>query len=480
MKKYLIIETFPLTPHIETAVEIALELKKKNQVYFFWCGYDLPWKDWELPWYKKFFFSYEKKISNLTNFLRKKNVNIIPKFNLGLNKIRFINKSINKINDFDEIKKFKYKNKISVGLSALSSLISKYHNLDLKLYNHEIFSSIKSACIVFERSIKLIDDLEPDYIVTFNSRFAISRPIIEAAKLKKKRILIHERGSDLNKYALHGGDIFDKNYYYNNINKNWNLEKNKKKKLKSVKKYFQLLLSKKLLKRSGFSFESKNLNKIKFDKKKKNIVFFCSTEHEYSSIAYQKKDYYLNFNWTKQINAIKSIIKIIEKDKKYYLYIKAHPNFSKKSNQDKLLKKLQNSQVQYLSNNEYVDSINLMKRCDIVITFGSTLELLALYLDKKVISLFKALYSKFNLFYYPKNEKELELLLNNRSKRKRNILNLFKIAYYYMNHGNLYKYYKSYKFSRGEIINENINHYRFILNLIFKLKYIKNLCLRVF
>ena len=66
MKKYLIIETFPFTPHIEAAAEIAINLKKKNKVYFFWCGYDLPWKDWELPWYKKMlFFSYEKKIVNL-------------------------------------------------------------------------------------------------------------------------------------------------------------------------------------------------------------------------------------------------------------------------------------------------------------------------------------------------------------------------------------------------------------------------------
>ena len=480
MQKYLIIETFPFTPHIETSAEIALELKKKNEVYFFWCGYDLPWKDWELPWYKKIFFSYEKKMLSLITFLKKKNVNIIPKFNLALDKIRFIDSSLDKINDFNEINKYKYKNKISVGSSALSSLISKYHNLDLKFHNHEILSSIRSACIVFERSIKLINDLDPDYVVTFNSRFAISRPIIEAAKLKKKKIIIHERWSDLNKYALYEDDIFDKKYFYNNIKKNWNLEKNKKKKLNIAKKYFKLSLNKKFLKRSGLNFENNSLNKINFDKKKKNIVFFCSTEHEYSSVAYKKKDFYLNYNWRRQINAINSIIKIIKQDKKYHLYIKAHPNFSKKSNQDRLFKKLQNSQVQYLSNNKYVDSINLMKRCDVVITFGSTLELLALYLNKKVISLFKALHSKFNLSYYPKNEKELELLLKNSSKRKRNIVNLFKVAYYYMNHGNLYKYYKPYKFSRGEIINENINHYGFILNLIFKLKYIKNLCLRVF
>lgn len=74
MKKYLIIETFPNTPHIETSVEIALRLKKENhKVFFFWCGYNLPWKDWELVWYKKLLlFSFEKKIKQINNFLAKK------------------------------------------------------------------------------------------------------------------------------------------------------------------------------------------------------------------------------------------------------------------------------------------------------------------------------------------------------------------------------------------------------------------------
>ena len=46
-KKILHIESFPDTPLIDTSTEIALNLKDKNNVNFFWCGYDLPWKDWE-------------------------------------------------------------------------------------------------------------------------------------------------------------------------------------------------------------------------------------------------------------------------------------------------------------------------------------------------------------------------------------------------------------------------------------------------
>ena len=35
MKKYLIIETFPNTPHLETSLEIAQKLKKENNEVFF-------------------------------------------------------------------------------------------------------------------------------------------------------------------------------------------------------------------------------------------------------------------------------------------------------------------------------------------------------------------------------------------------------------------------------------------------------------
>ena len=88
MKKYLIIETFPNTPHLETSLEIGAKLKKENnEVFFFWSGYDLPWKDWDLPWYKKILlFSFENKIKKIYKYLKNKNIETIPKIILSKNK----------------------------------------------------------------------------------------------------------------------------------------------------------------------------------------------------------------------------------------------------------------------------------------------------------------------------------------------------------------------------------------------------------
>ena len=79
--KYLFIETFPATPHFETSLEIAYDLKQKgHDITFFWCGYDLPWSDWELPLYKKFMlFSYNDKIKQSKHFLKKHSINVLNK-----------------------------------------------------------------------------------------------------------------------------------------------------------------------------------------------------------------------------------------------------------------------------------------------------------------------------------------------------------------------------------------------------------------
>ena len=476
MKRYLIIETFPNTPHIETSVEIAINLKNRNnKVFFFWCGYDLPWTEWQLPLYKKMFsFSFENKIKKIENYLISKGIEVIPKINLNNFQYDTINYTVNSFHNYEKLKYFKYKNKVPIGMAVYSSLISKSHSLQFKNFREKIKPALKSSCLVFERSNNVIQKINPNTVITYNCRFAISRPIITAAKLNKKKILIHERGSDLNKYEIFTDDIHDNDYIYKKCIHHWKRNKNYKKKINIAKRYFNLVENKKFISRLGYDFEKKTFNKIKFSKNKRIITYICSSDYEYSATHFDINKYYLSKYWSNQINTLKSVIKIIKNDPNIILYIKSHPNFSSRNDQESNLKKLKTYNVIYLSVKDSQNTYELIRNSDLIISFGSSLEIYAVYINKKVISFFKSFYFKFNFIFHPKNEKTLRKFIYGSSKinlNKNKRLNLYKIGYYLMTFGINFKNYKPISFSRGYLKQVRVDHYGFFspfLNFIYR------------
>lgn len=468
--KYLLIESFPISPHFEASLEIALDLKRSgNDVTFFWCGYDLPWSDWDLSIYKKILlFSYKNKILRAQKFLEKNGIKIIKKFKLG-NKINNkIDKEVGKIKDFEKIYSYKYKKKIKIGLSAYSSLVSRYHNENLKLFKKKAKKAYKAGCIVYERADKIIKLIKPNYVITFNSRFVISKPIHEAAMVNKVKVHVHERGSLLNKYEIFKGDIFDRNFMFNHVSSYWNNEKNLIKKKQIVNKYFSLLKEKKLYKKLGYDFENLSKNKISIDRRKKILLYLCSTDYEHRGVNANINKLFINKKWSKQINTIKSIIKIIKNDKNILMLIKSHPNSDKKDNFENELRKLNYENVIFLTNSNKVDTLDLIKKSNLIFGFATSLELYSVYCKKKVISFFKnEIWGNFNIVQYPKNEKDLKKIIYNPNVKK-NIKNkLFKVIYYLMTFGIKFKYFKPYGHSRGVFSEKKINHYGPLFNLFF-------------
>jgi hypothetical protein len=476
MKKYLIIETCPCSPHIETSIEIALKLKNKNnKVFFFWCGFDLLWTDWALPIKKKVLsFSYEVKIEKVMNYLASKGIEIIPKFSLSNIQYNYINHKVDLFNNYEKLKSFKYKNKTSVGLATYSSLATKFHTLNINNFKHLIKPTLKTGCIIFERSNKIIQDINPDVVVTFNGRFSTSRPIIDSAKLNKKKFLIHERGSSLETYEIFKDHLHNNDYIYREVNRYWNKEKNYKKKIKIAKKYFSLVENKKFIKRVGLDFEKPTISKILFNKNKKIITYLCSTDYEYFFVGVDLKKYFINNYWSDQINTLKSIIKIIKNDIDVVLYIKSHPNFSPRNDQEIRLKKLETSNVIYLSVDDTQDTYELIRNSDLIFSFGTSLEIYAAYLNKKVISFAKSFYTNFNFIIYPKNETHLKELIYKRNEKNLIIhkkLYLYKVAFYLMTFGLKFNYYKSISYTKGYLKNLRIDHYGIfsrVLNFIYR------------
>lgn len=470
--RYLFIETFPVSPHFETSIEIAYDLKKKgHDVSFFWCGYDLPWTDWELPLYKKLiFFSYKKKIIQSKNFLKKNSINIIDSFKLDKSLHDLIKIEKNKIKNISSIKKLKYKNKIPLGISVFSSLKSKYHDKDINNLKKKAQDAFYSSCIVYERSCVVIKKINPDIIVTFNNRFSISRPIIEAAKNFNIKIISHERGSDLSKYQIYENDMFNWNYYKEIIDEQWKNEKNKKK-IKIVKNYFKQLEKKIYFKRIGFNYEEKLLNKVKIDKNKKNILFLCSTDYEHQAITNNTKDFYINKLWSDQFNVIKSVADLVNNKKNYMFYIKSHPNFVRSPVLEKKLYKLKKKNIVFLPAEKKIDTLYLIKNSTIILSFGSSLELYASFKKKKIISFFKTWWSKFDLVIYPEDKRHLKKLLFEDKKKfynKKTNFNLLKVCYFMLTFGKKYKLYKPQGHSKGLFLSKQHNHYGPLINFLLK------------
>ena len=108
--KTLVIESAWISPHLETAGEILINLKKQNKkVKFAWVGNDLKWNDYSIP---SFLYSLgcspEKRVDKFIKILKKNNIEIVN-YNDQLNKI-LIEKWSNSFNgNLNDLKAFKYK-----------------------------------------------------------------------------------------------------------------------------------------------------------------------------------------------------------------------------------------------------------------------------------------------------------------------------------------------------------------------------------
>ena len=132
--------------------------------------------------------------------------------------------------NLNNLKKYSY-NGQKFGLGVSSSLISFFHESSFNTDKHKriVKKGLISSAIIYERSLDLIRKIKPNYIITFNNRFATSLPIILAAKKTKTKIIRHERGSSFKKYEMFEKDIHDLDYRADNVQKYWRKEKNLKK-----------------------------------------------------------------------------------------------------------------------------------------------------------------------------------------------------------------------------------------------------------
>ena len=465
MKKILILETYPFSPHLETSGEIAITFKEKYkcEVYFGWLGQNLEWAEWHLSKIKFFFYSYERRIKVFTEILEKKKINNIKIKNYRLPESEIDKWSKNFNGDVYDLKKYLFR-KHQLGIGAASSLISylqesspcliKHKNLAIKL--------LTDSAKIFLIAQKIIKFIKPDLVITFNGRFATSRAISEAAKTCKVKIKYHERGSSFKKYEIFDDNLHSSNYRKKNIDNYW--KRGCKKKYLIAKSFYEKSKSGKRKNYLGLSFSNNNkFPKIKNNQKQFIYTYFASTSYEWDAILGYKKG-----NWKNEYDAIKNLILEIKKLRvDIKLIVRLHPfnkllkNYKDLNNIKDLCKK---NNILLFDELSKINSYKLIKKSNAIITYGSTIGAEAIYMNKPTITMRESFYSNSKNVYYALNLNQLRKVILKYNLKKKDDKSVLPFAYYMMTFGKNFNHYNAINYKKGLFCGNNLS----ILRTFFK------------
>ncbi len=380
----------------------------------------------------------------------------------------------------NNLKKFKYK-KTDIGQSVYSSYLGLSRD-----YEFEGILSEKSCRNLLSTSITIHDFFE-DYlkknkiekILLFNGRHNQYRPIVRIAQKKKIKVEVSEFFENgLNERSVRQFDNHlpgDIKNFAKDIERVWKKNPGSKK----SKNYFKDKAEGRL-RDDTTEFVSKqkpSLLPLNWDQKKRNIVYFTSSQDEYAALGGE----YDQLVYKDQFDSIKKIADSIkkEKNKDIIFWIKCHPN-SKNIfwNYHQKIYHLNDPEnnIFVIKSNSKISTYEVMRNCEKVITFNSLVGIESVYWKKPSIVIGRRVYEKLECIYKPKSHKKVMELVLDKNLKPKSILGAYKFSNHWAEGGTKLKYLSgsirdkiSFKFKN---INFNYGFFDLILYSFEKFKQI--------
>ena len=314
-----------------------------------------------------------------------------------------------------------YYDGVDIGYSALSTYITKTKTVHPKIDNSfiKIFDKyLLTSIYIYTAFNNAYKSIKPDKIVIFNGRFHTTRPVLRFAQKNNIPIVVLE---------VIGGKInqkYEKVYFHNclphdlrvntkNIKDLWeNSEKNFIDKKQIAENYFIKKSEGKAI--NDYSFtgrQEKGLLPKNFNHKIKNISIYGSSDFEMAAIGKEREGSPYGSN---QILGVTKIMKSIYNAKDLHVYYRIHPNMRKVNKKQLLLfTKLEHAfdNLTIIYPESQIDSYALLKASNIVIAFGSTIGIEAVFWRKPVILLAKTIYMNLGGTYNPMKHEEVISLI---------------------------------------------------------------------
>jgi hypothetical protein len=406
--KYLIYTCCFETPHFETEMEIAkMAIDKGHEVYFLVCEADLKTCFINPEHSKSICMVCQSKVKNGLSYLK------IP-----ANRILKFSKSTTEAFDFPyfesiaELKSYRYQDS-DIGLAVASSLISstRDYQFDVNQNRNQIINGLKTAILVHDNGAKILDEIKPDVVIMFNGRFLECRPIMRLCEQRGIDFYTHERGGQLDRYMLRKNSIpHSLEYTFEEIEELWAEGGGEKEKIGTD--FFLDRRNRVTQSWSSFTEEQKiGALPAGYNSDKVNIGIFNSSMDEYEGIEGFHNPVYIDDH-----DAIEKICTSFLTNENFHFYLRVHPNLKGLDNTqnreiDKLAVKFKNLTV--IPAESAIDTYALMEAVNLVVTFGSTMGIEAMFWNKPAILVGRAFYEKLSGVMQPKSHEDVLFYINN-------------------------------------------------------------------
>jgi hypothetical protein len=312
-----------------------------------------------------------------------------------------------------------------IGMSALRSVIFSLNEPCPDIHKHrDLITRYLVAATTVHFSIKnhLVEQ-KPDEFILFNGSFAAMRPALRIARNLNIETYVHELADAPGRYSLtknaypHHLDVLKqeiKKFYDSS-----SLTESAKHEI--ARKWYSHRFNRNVpswwfdFTRNQQAGLLPNIFSQEHSSKYVKVGIFNSSEGEFTTIAEYTNPFYKDQN-----QGIYQILKDLKSQNCLKFFLRVHPNLSKSDNsQTRFLEILdrefgdqKSGNLEVIPASSSISTYDLIDACDLVLTFGSTVGIEAVYRGKPSILMGKALYEDLGCVITPNSHEDLIEILN--------------------------------------------------------------------
>ena len=282
--------------------------------------------------------------------------------------------------------------------SALSTIVTDLNisSPDIGRYGEKLKAQLRVGLENYYSALNHLEEFSPSEVYVYNGRFAKYRPMFRIVKNIGIPVKVYEYP-----YLGYERYVTIDNEYPHNIQNTAKLIKqvilNSTHSEEEIVKLGSAWFGNRIF-RSGqleepmiptYNYWQKGGMIGEWEKDSYNIVFFVSSEHEISAI--QEVQRTLPYG---QIKAIKAMLAATDHS---IIHVRVHPNLKDKDPEfmGQIIALMNEKRLNIIMPSSPIDSYELMKMADLVVTFGSMTGIEAAFLRKPVITVGTSFYEEF-------------------------------------------------------------------------------------